>query len=542
MNVNQLREELNRRHLSPKGLKSQLTTRLVKALKEEETLETEEKQNAEQAAQKAETVLISNEDASIVSDTMDVDIVDAKQCEVTNDELNPEASNVKNDQDFEDEHCIRLVNPSLLMEPQDDEISVEDGELKEELGETNSQVGEYEQIFSKYPQDMFPIIKPGMKDEDVKMWERRYAMPKNPRIIAFPSTTAKSGNFDCLSMTLGLLRDYRIIDKKEDSFEVSLFSEFFHEMLQRDFAFRIYREIVNESSKGCSDETTAAKDEKDEKAGKDAAEPSSKKRKLSTSSVIPNEKAMKTTDPYLLLSFIFFDVTRCGYITETDLEELCNTIGIGLTRAQIRKYVQKVVHKGTLYYRKWTDRPEKTKSKSISDNEEIRTLALGNRAFFPIFVLPNDETSSSNTSDSDENTNAVIAVVNGRSVDVKKLLDQLEKCEKELSIAESGLNVMKNSLNESKSQVSDLKKSNESLKEELAKIKETLKKSESTEKVSKENFEVFKRSTERFLERVKDLVKFPSSPTKEKDKSENAKDTGKPKEKSSIETKPSPSE
>ncbi|ODN00909.1 Cell division cycle and apoptosis regulator protein 1 [Orchesella cincta] len=545
MNVTQLREELNRRHISAKGLKAHLTSRLIKALKEEELLQAEQKQNTEETV-KEEEVKNSNEaNSAVCVNTMDVD---GNQCDGETGQLPLDA--VKNEQNSEDEHCIRLVNPSLLMEPQDDEISVEDGELKEEIvnGEVNSQVfREYEQMFSKFPQDMFPIIKPGMKEEDVKMWERRYALPKNPRLLAFPSTTAKSGNFDCLSMTLGLLRDYRIIDKKEDSFEVSLFSEFFYEMLQRDFAFRIYREIVSESKKSSADETPSIKEnEKDEKTGKEGSESATKKRKLSTSSAIQNAQPTKTTDPYLLLSFIFFDVTRCGYITETDLEDLCNSIGIGLTRAQIRKYVQKVVHKGTLYYRKWTDRPEKSKSKSITDSDEVRTLALGNRAFFPIFVLPNDENnySKSNATDVDETANAVLAVVDGRSVDVKKLLDQLEKCEKELSIAESGLNVMKNSLNESKSQVSDLKKSNESLKEELAKIKEGLKKSESTEKLTKENFEVFKRSTERFLERVKDLVKFPSSPTKEKEKekSENTKESGKSKEKSNVEPKSSPSE
>ncbi len=72
------------------------------------------------------------------------------------------------------------------------------------------------------------------------------------------------------------------------------------------------------------------------------AEPATKKRKLSSNSVANSgsqTQLKKTTDPFLLLSFVFFDVTRCGYITETDLEDLCNCIGLGLTRAQVKYWV-----------------------------------------------------------------------------------------------------------------------------------------------------------------------------------------------------------
>lgn len=71
---------------------------------------------------------------------------------------------------------------------------------------------------------------------------------------------------------------------------------------------------------------------------------------------------------------------------------------------------------------------------------------------------------------------------------------------------------------ESKSQVSELKKSNESLKEELSKIKEALKKAESAEKSAKEHLDVFKRASERYCERIKDLMKFPSNSSSPKDK------------------------
>lgn len=52
--------------------------------------------------------------------------------------------------------------------------------------------------------------------------ERRYTLPDQPAVLVHPSTTAKSGKFDCTVMSLSLLLDYRQEDNKEHSFEVSL--------------------------------------------------------------------------------------------------------------------------------------------------------------------------------------------------------------------------------------------------------------------------------------------------------------------------------
>lgn len=43
-----------------------------------------------------------------------------------------------------------------------------------------------------------------------------------------------------------------------------------------------------------------------------------------------------TEDPYLLLSFVYFDQTHCGYIFDKDIEELLFTLGLNLSRAQVR--------------------------------------------------------------------------------------------------------------------------------------------------------------------------------------------------------------
>jgi hypothetical protein len=49
------------------------------------------------------------------------------------------------------------------------------------------------------------------------------------------------------------------------------------------------------------------------------------------------EKTVKkvTIDPSLLLSFVYFDQSHCGYILHKDLEEIICTLGLNLSRAQV---------------------------------------------------------------------------------------------------------------------------------------------------------------------------------------------------------------
>ena len=47
------------------------------------------------------------------------------------------------------------------------------------------------------------------------------------------------------------------------------------------------------------------------------------------------KKKMITVDPYLLLSFVYFDQTHTGYIIDRDLEDIINMLGLNLSRAQV---------------------------------------------------------------------------------------------------------------------------------------------------------------------------------------------------------------
>lgn len=61
-------------------------------------------------------------------------------------------------------------------------------------------------------------------------------------------------------------------------------------------------------------------------------------------------KKMITVDPDLLLSFIYFDQTYCGYIFSNHLEELFYALGLRLSRADAKKIINKVAPR-SLFYR-----------------------------------------------------------------------------------------------------------------------------------------------------------------------------------------------
>lgn len=280
--------------------------------------------------------------------------------------------------------------------------------------------------------------------------EKRYALPEQPHILVHPSRTAKSGKFDCTVMSLSLLLDYRPEDTKEHSFEVSLFAELFNEMLMRDFGFNIYKALYElpeklkdkkkkeDEKKGEDDkkkedekkkDDDKKKDDKEKKDDKDRKEDRDKKsedhkddrrserreddkrkeKKEDKKSELgdseeddeyedddSNKKKDKkkkerpkmfTKDRNLLLSFVYFDQTHCGYIFEKDIEELLYTLGLSLSRAQVRKLVGKVISRDSLHYRKLTDMP-KEDFIVIDDSEkecDLHHLACGNKKLLPVF-------------------------------------------------------------------------------------------------------------------------------------------------------------
>lgn len=107
-------------------------------------------------------------------------------------------------------------------------------------------------------------------------------------------------------------------------------------------------------------------------------------------------KSVTTVDPDLLLSFVYFDQTHCGYIFEKDIEDLFYTLGLNLSRAQTRKLIAKVITRDSLQYRKLTDKAKDEKTddlKTVEERPEIDydALSKGNKVFLPIFKTPHNQ-------------------------------------------------------------------------------------------------------------------------------------------------------
>nr|XP_034993691.1 cell division cycle and apoptosis regulator protein 1 isoform X2 [Zootoca vivipara] len=186
---------------------------------------------------------------------------------------------------------------------------------------------------------------------------------------------------------------------------------------------------------------------------------------------------MITVNRDLLMAFVYFDQCHCGYLLEKDLEEILYTLGLHLSRAQVKKLLNKVVLRESCFYRKLTDT-----SKDEENQEEIETPQeemLGNRLLLPSPAIKQEPRSS------EENVGLI--VYNGAMVDVGSLLQKLEKSEKARAEMEQKLQSLEEKTDEDEKTILNLENLNKGLSAELKEVKkdagqlqENLKASEDT--------------------------------------------------------------
>ncbi|XP_039251490.2 cell division cycle and apoptosis regulator protein 1-like [Styela clava] len=515
LKVPTLRKELEARGLSPRGLKNALIQRLTNAVEAEEKSASESKD------------------------------VEMKEENVKNGE-NPEKL-VKEESMQEDEKEPTVEKGK--QEKMEEEVEMKQEETKEE--ESTKQEKTDEKTEDKDNTDK-PILKPIKIDVD--RIKRHYTLPENnPGIPVHPNAQFKKGNFDCSTTSLSSLLAYRIEDNKESIFEVSVFAEAFYEMLQRQHAFNIYTALSNplpelkveeeekneededkketqndeedsepkaKKSKSESEDTEERNNEKGETVDK-SEEENLKKEKLDDDkksdrkrSHSQDSKSSKKTDKSsrekegkvpqkpaeklvtlrkdLLLSFVFFDQTQCGYIKASDMNDIIHSIGLGLSRSQISKLLAKYIKRDQIQYRKLIDFPESKleQYKELLENAEkvdIATLANGNKKLLPSTSVCNGDRKHSMPAESNG-----IVVFDGTVIDIKSLQRKLSSSEEDRADLEISLEKLKKDLDDTNkilTKTQDEKKilhdNYESTKKRLSETEEGLK---STQDV-KEKFE-----------------------------------------------------
>ncbi|XP_048863944.1 cell division cycle and apoptosis regulator protein 1 isoform X3 [Brienomyrus brachyistius] len=186
-----------------------------------------------------------------------------------------------------------------------------------------------------------------------------------------------------------------------------------------------------------------------------------KSREQSSKDKEKEKKQMITHDKDLLMAFVYFDQSHCGYLLEKDVEEIMYTLGLHLSRAQVKKLLNKPLIRESCFYRKLTDQPKDEVAPPIS--EESPDNLSGNRALLPSCKVKGEP-----------NESGGLIVYNGAMVDVGSVLQKLDKSERAREEIEQKLMLQDTKMEEDAKAISQLESANSSLLREVEELKSSL--------------------------------------------------------------------
>ncbi|XP_053307048.1 cell division cycle and apoptosis regulator protein 1 [Spea bombifrons] len=451
MKVNDLRKELESRSLSSKGLKSQLIARLTKQLRVEEQKEEQkelekcEKEEEEEEERKSE----DDKEEEERKRQEDIERQRREKRYILPDEPaiivhpNWSAKNGKFD--------CSIMSLSVLLD-----YRIEDNK------EHSFEVSLFAELFNEMLQRDFGVRiykellalpeKEEKKEKKIKKEEKKEKKDEkededDPKPKRRKSTDDKS----------------KVDEREERKRDDRRKEEYRDDDEMEDDNQEDYEPIGAEEDDGDYDE-----DDDDDSSCKDKREDKKDSRRYSKE-WLPKDKEkekkqMVTVNRDLLMAFVYFDQSHCGYLLEKDLEEIMYTLGLHLSRAQVKKLFNKVLLKESCFYRKLTDAG--TEDRSHEEPEPFREDILGNR------LLLLSKASGSGVSTTEDNGGLVL--YNGAMVDVGSLLQKLEKSEKARSELEQQLQALAAKTEEDEKNISQLEASNKNLSGELKEFKNNL--------------------------------------------------------------------
>ncbi|BFZ17365.1 hypothetical protein BsWGS_20404 [Bradybaena similaris] len=198
----------------------------------------------------------------------------------------------------------------------------------------------------------------------------------------------------------------------------------------------------------------------------------------------PEEKSKKkTVNPDLLLACSYFDQNHCGYLTDKDTEDIIHTLGLKLSRAQVKKILQKVLHRDTFQYRKFTDHDvgkygvlEKLEQEESSAAKlDAGQLARGNKeSLRKLLELSKVKTESMITAPTSDSNNPRFLHYRGALLDVESLMQRLDRSEKTRYALEKNCENLQDELKQVKTQLVDQENASSRLEQDLSKTRAVL--------------------------------------------------------------------
>uniref|UniRef100_A0A914Z9H8 SAP domain-containing protein n=1 Tax=Panagrolaimus superbus TaxID=310955 RepID=A0A914Z9H8_9BILA len=510
LRVAELREQLTIRGLDTKGVKNVLINRLQKALDEEKL--------AEETAKATAAEIKSEPVAETKEEPMETSIEEEKK--------EPEVEAIAAEAEGEQE-----ITLDQLVEKQDD-----DDFTPEELEEIRREKEKWDVIQNERKQALI----------------RHFVFPEQPTVFAYPNKSIKGGRFDCKVSSLLSLLDYRIEDNKESSFEVFIYAEVIREMLERSYAFNVYKTLqsINEldvETQKRKDALTAAIAPPPAETNNEAMENGKEEAKVEAATNDGDkEKEREKTERELLTafkqlvgnfdlftSFAYYDQNLSGYLADKDCEDIVLSIGLRISRGDVVRLLKKVVSRDNFNYRMFTDR--------WVDKDNETKYAAGFRDDAPsVETLLNLHPKESSGNDGDKKktftgtpdvTENGVVIYKGAALNIKQSLERHQEIKEECTKLTTQLQEQDFVLKSYKEQVDTLEKKRDRLQTDVAHYRKKANEAEKCLKTNEDDVVAFKQSLQdckRLGDRICGIVERVM-PTKEKTKEPSAKPETSPK-------------
>ncbi|XP_054144444.1 cell division cycle and apoptosis regulator protein 1 isoform X3 [Melozone crissalis] len=450
MKVNDLRKELESRTLSSKGLKSQLIARLTKQLKVEEQkeeqkeLEKSEKEEEEEEDRKSE---------------------DDKEEEERKRQEELERQRRERRYILPDEPAI-IVHPNWAAKSGKFDCSIMSLSVLldyrlEDNKEHSFEVSLFAELFNEMLQRDFGVRiykalislpeREDKKDKKSKKDERKEKKEEKDDETDDPKPKRRKSGDDKDK------KEERDEKKREDKRKDDSKEE---EETEEDNNQEEYDPMEAEEAEDEDED----RDEEEMNKREDRKEGNKHCKERASKDKEKDKTQMVTVNRDLLMAFVYFDQSHCGYLLEKDMEEILYTLGLHLSRAQVKKLLNKVVLRESCFYRRLTDTSKDEENQE--ESQELQEDMLGNRLLLP------SPTVKQECKAVEENVGLI--VYNGAMVDVGSLLQKLEKSERVRAEIEQKLQLLEEKTDEDEKTILQLENSNKTLSAELKEVKKDL--------------------------------------------------------------------